>query len=124
MDVRCKYCHIDYEVDETVLRGDSTVIECINCGLKFEVEAPEPGSAPAPGSMASASEADRRAWRVRSPEGAVREVPELTMLQKWIFTGLVTRAWEITVDGSTWKPLGNIDEDCKICSVVKFTNFW
>ncbi|HUH04479.1 MAG TPA: hypothetical protein VML75_20930, partial [Kofleriaceae bacterium] len=119
MDVRCKYCHIDYEVDESVLRGASTVMECINCGLRFEVDAPDVDAdvdadaeiqAPASAAQPAAPLADRRAWRVRSPAGAVRDVPELTMLQKWIFTGLVTREWEITVDGETWKPLGNIDE--------------
>lgn len=107
MDVRCKYCHIDYEIDESALHGESTVIECINCGLRFEVSAPEPVAAP---SVAESAGAKRRPWQVRAPDGAVREVPELTMLQKWIFTGLVTREWTITVDGQTWKPLGNIEE--------------
>lgn len=125
MDVRCKYCHIDYEVDESVLRGASTVMECINCGLRFEVDAPDAdadgdadtdavvsaaSSSSTSSTAASAAAEGRRAWRVRSPAGAVRDVPELTMLQKWIFTGLVTREWEITVDAETWKPLGNIDE--------------
>jgi hypothetical protein len=244
LEVQCKYCHVEYEVDDERLDGAS-VIQCVNCGLKFEVgeqaapeqpgdvgaalasadlaaaltqaaeqaaaeqaaavEEPEAAAAAEPvaaepataaepvageaavaeaepeaaAEEAAATEADAaavaepaeepaaeepaveepvaeaepaaeaeaelaeepaaeapaaeeepaaeparpprartqpmtggavRRWFLKSPDGELREVPELTMLQKWIFTGLVARDWDISVDGETWKPLGNIDE--------------
>lgn len=131
MDVRCKYCQVEYEIADSRLAEGAQTIPCVNCGLPFEVKPPVGTTAPrkAPASKApkppspgarkfrrartsslGSGPGPARRWLVRSPEGELREVPELTMLQKWIFTGLVTREWDISVDGSTWKPLGNIDE--------------
>ena len=170
MDVRCKYCHVEYEVDGDRAAAGS-VIQCINCGLPVQIRgtaeadvedevaeeasaepapapelAPEPAPTPEPapavvevragddveesdpddateesdgvpapgpppsGRTTSEGPARVRQWLVREPGGEVRPVPELTTLQKWIFTGLVTREWEISIGGDTWKPLGNIGE--------------
>lgn len=52
----------------------------------------------------------KRTWLVRDRGGEVKTCRELAKLQQWIVEGTVSRESQISRNGKTWKPLGEISE--------------
>ena len=65
---------------------------------------PPSDEATAPGAAA------KRVWLIRLADGTVRNCQELSTLQSWIVSGVLTRDCHISRTGKTWKPLGQISE--------------
>jgi len=79
-------------------------VKCAACGHVFRVYRPEEGP---------------RQWQVRHADGRRVEFKELTTLQRWIVEGRIKRDHEISRDGGTWKPLGEIKELAPFFDVVE-----
>lgn len=67
-----------------------------------------PGSQSGP--IGSGANKKKRTWLVRTADGEVKTCSELATLQQWIVAGTITRNCEISRNGKTWKPLGDISE--------------
>jgi predicted Zn finger-like uncharacterized protein len=106
MDVRCPQCRTDYVFDEARVGPSGVSVKCAACGHVFRVF--KPGDQPQP-----------RLWQVRQSDGTRVEFKELTTLQKWIVEGRIRRDHEISRDGETWKPLGEIKELDPFFTVVE-----
>jgi len=144
MDVACEKCKENYEFDDSRITESGVTVKCTTCGHVFKVKrkapvvtmsvnppdgqmsvspasatAPPfgagtfvpsvPGATPAPG---------HKEWKVRQANGNVFQFRELTTLQKWIVERKVSRDDEISLNGDTWKRLGNIAELASFFQVV------
>jgi len=144
MDVACEKCKENYEFDDSRITEAGVTVKCTTCGHVFKVKrrAPvvtmsvnppdgqmsvSPASATAPPfgagtfvpSVPGATPAPRdKEWKVRQANGNVFQFRELTTLQKWIVERKVSRDDEISLNGDTWKRLGNIAELASFFQVV------
>ncbi len=127
MDVGCPKCQTEYELDDARVTEDGVTVKCTTCGHVFRVKkkslvvtlpskgdppinlANEPQLPPSPPS---------REWKLKQPTGNIFPCRDLTMLQKWIIEGKVSRDDEISLSGETWKRLGNIPELASFFQVV------
>ncbi len=128
MDVRCERCKTEYEFEDARITEAGVTVKCTTCEHVFKVKkkalvvtvpvrpgeleqlakapAPPPGLPPV------------REWRVRQSTGNLFTFKELTTLQKWIVERKVTRDDEISLNGESWKRLGNIPELSSFFQVV------
>jgi len=145
MDVRCEKCKTDYEFDDARITEAGVTVKCTTCGHVFKVKkkalvvtvpvntedgqtsvspassvaAPPAGTGAFVPSMPGASPAPKdKEWKVRQANGNVFSFKELTTLQKWIVERKVSRDDEISLNGDTWKRLGNIAELASFFQVV------
>src|SRR6185295_15298788 len=144
MDVACEKCKENYEFDDSRITESGVTVKCTTCGHVFKVKrkapvvtmsvnppdgqmsvspasatAPPfgagtfvpsvPGATPAPG---------HKEWKVRQANGNVFQFRELTILQTWIVERKVSRDDEMSLNGDTWKRLGNIAELASFFQVV------
>jgi predicted Zn finger-like uncharacterized protein len=145
MDVRCEKCKTDYEFDDARITEAGVTVKCTTCGHVFKVKkkalvvtvpvnaddgqtsvspaasvtAPPAGTGAFVPSMPGATPAPKdKEWKVRQSNGNVFSFKELTTLQKWIVERKVSRDDEISLNGDTWKRLGNIAELASFFQVV------
>ena len=131
MDVGCPKCQTEYELDDARVTEDGVTVKCTTCGHVFRVKKkqlvvtlPSRGDPPidlassAPHSPELPPAPPSREWKVRQPSGNVFPCRDLTMLQKWIIEGKVSRDDQISLTGETWKRLGNIPELASFFQIV------
>ena len=132
MDVGCPKCQTEYELDDARVTEDGVTVKCTSCGHVFRVKKkqlvvtlPARGEQPTQNlgtPSTSSSELPpappSREWKLRQPSGNVFPGRDLTMLQKWIIEGKVSRDDEISLSGETWKRLGNIPELASFFQIV------
>jgi predicted Zn finger-like uncharacterized protein len=131
MDVRCRQCGTEYELDDARVAAAGTTVKCSNCGHVFKVlpggstrdaSGPEPtpplGSPPSQPPAPSPPQAVSD-WMVKKVDGQVFRFKELTTLQKWIVERKVVRDDEISRTGKSWKKLGEIAELTSFFQVVE-----
>lgn len=145
MDVRCEKCKTDYEFDDARITEAGVTVKCTTCGHVFKVKkkalvvtvpvsaddgqtsvspassvaAPPAGTGAFVPSMPGPTPAPKdKEWKVRQANGNVFSFKELTTLQKWIVERKVNRDDEISLNGDTWKRLGNIAELASFFQVV------
>lgn len=141
MDVRCRQCGTEYELDDARVAAAGTTVKCSNCGHVFKVlpggstrdasgtvraaPGPEPtpplGSPPSqpPAPTAPPQPAPVGDWMVKKVDGQIFRFKELTTLQKWIVERKVVRDDEISRTGRSWKKLGEIAELTSFFQVVE-----
>jgi predicted Zn finger-like uncharacterized protein len=132
MDVGCPKCQTEYELDDARVTEDGVTVKCTSCGHVFRVKKkslvvtlPARGEQPTQnlGSPSTSSSElppapPSREWKLRQPSGNVFPCRDLTMLQKWIIEGKVSRDDQISLSGETWKRLGNIPELASFFQIV------
>lgn len=126
MDVGCPKCQTEYELDDARVTEDGVTVKCTSCGHVFRVKKkqlvvtlPTRGDPPINLGNAELPPAPpSREWKLRQPNGNVFPCRDLTMLQKWIIEGKVSRDDEISLSGETWKRLGNIPELASFFQIV------
>ena len=125
MDVRCRQCGTEYELDDARVAAAGTTVKCSNCGHVFKVLPggstkdasgalrPAPGPEPTPPLGTPPSQPPQSSspppvsdWMVKKVDGQVFRFKELTTLQKWIVERKVVRDDEISRTGKSWKKLG------------------
>lgn len=94
MDVRCPECETHYVFDASHVGDRGVSVKCTACRHVFRVFA----------------EGGVRGWMIRHADGSTVEFKELTTLQRWIVESRIRRKDEISRNGSTWRPLGDIKE--------------
>jgi predicted Zn finger-like uncharacterized protein len=132
MDVRCRQCGTEYELDDARVAAAGTTVKCSTCSHIFKVlpgggtkdavarAAPTPEASPPQGSPSSQPpQAAAPDWMVRKVDGQVYRFKELTTLQKWIVERKVVREDEISRTGRSWKRLGEIAELTSFFQVVE-----
>jgi predicted Zn finger-like uncharacterized protein len=132
MDVRCRQCGTEYELDDARVAAAGTTVKCSTCSHIFKVlpggvtkdsvalAAPAPEASPPQGSPSSQPpQAASPDWMVRKVDGQVYRFKELTTLQKWIVERKVVRDDEISRTGRSWKRLGEIAELTSFFQVVE-----
>jgi predicted Zn finger-like uncharacterized protein len=131
MDVRCRQCGTEYELDDARVAAAGTTVKCSTCGHIFKVlpggaikdsiarAAPAPEPSPPQGSPSSQPPQPAPDWMVRKVDGQVYRFKELTTLQKWIVERKVVRDDEISRTGRSWKRLGEIAELTSFFQVVE-----
>lgn len=130
MDVGCPKCQTEYELDDARVTEDGVTVKCTTCGHVFRVKKkqlvvtlPSRGDPPinlsnsAPSSELPPAPPSRE-WKVKQPSGNVFPCRDLTMLQKWIIEGKVSRDDQISLSGETWKRLGDIPELASFFQIV------
>jgi len=129
MDVGCPKCQTEYELDDARVTEDGVTVKCTTCGHIFRVKKKQlvvtlPSRGDPPINLASGAAPElppsppSREWKLRQPSGNVFPCRDLTMLQKWIIEGKVSRDDEISLSGETWKRLGNIPELASFFQIV------
>ena len=129
MDVGCPKCQTEYELDDARVTEDGVTVKCTTCGHVFRVKKkqlvvtlPSRGDPPINLSTGPAPELPpappSREWKLRQPSGNIFPCRDLTMLQRWIIEGKVSRDDEISLSGETWKRLGNIPELASFFQIV------
>jgi predicted Zn finger-like uncharacterized protein len=132
MDVRCRQCGTEYELDDARVAAAGTTVKCSTCGHIFKVlpgggtkdavarAAPTPEASPPQGSPSSQPpQVAAPDWMVRKVDGQIYRFKELTTLQKWIVERKVVREDEISRTGRSWKRLGEIAELTSFFQVVE-----
>ncbi len=115
MDLRCERCKTLYELDDARVSEAGTTVRCTSCGHVFRVRKKVLLMTEAVGASGEFTAVpppvvEKPAWRVRSPSGRVIAFRELTSMQKWIVERKFARDDEISLQGDTWKRLGDIAE--------------
>lgn len=127
MDVGCPKCQTEYELDDARVTEDGVTVKCTTCGHVFRVKKKQlvvtlPSRGDAPINLGQNPELPpappSREWKLKQPNGNIFPCRDLTMLQKWIIEGKVSRDDEISLSGETWKRLGNIPELASFFQVV------
>ncbi len=130
MDVGCPKCQTEYELDDARVTEDGVTVKCTTCGHVFRVKKkqlvvtlPSRGDPPIDLSHSGHSSElppapPSREWKLKQPSGNVFPCRDLTMLQKWIIEGKVSRDDQISLSGETWKRLGDIPELASFFQIV------
>ncbi len=130
MDVGCPKCQTEYELDDARVTEDGVTVKCTSCGHVFRVKRkqlvvtlPSRGDPPidlSPGGHSSElpPAPPSREWKLKQPSGNIFPCRDLTMLQKWIIEGKVSRDDQISLSGETWKRLGDIPELASFFQIV------
>jgi predicted Zn finger-like uncharacterized protein len=119
MDVRCRRCGTEYELEDARVASSGTAVQCSDCGHIFKVmpggaahEATTPGT-PLPmekPTRFSDMKGSAAEWSVRRSDGKAQRCRDLTTLQKWIVERKVSRDDEISRTGRSWRKLGDVSE--------------
>ncbi|MDP3157246.1 MAG: zinc-ribbon domain-containing protein [Archangium sp.] len=130
MDVGCPKCQTEYELDDARVTEDGVTVKCTTCGHVFRVKKKQlvvtlPSRGDPPINLSNSGHSSElppappsREWKLKQPSGNIFPCRDLTMLQKWIIEGKVSRDDQISLSGETWKRLGDIPELASFFQIV------
>lgn len=99
MDIICKKCGTEYEFDDELIGPRGTTVRCSQCGYLFKVYR-----------SVEEEEESFQGWFLKKVDGSIYPIDSLSILQRWIKAGKVTKDDEISRTGKKWKKLGMIPE--------------
>ncbi len=107
MDVRCELCWAGYEVDDSQVVEGGVRVRCSACGNVFWVER-------------------SHHWRIRFSNGQLAEqivtLEGLSTLQRWIVEGRVGPEDKLSINGTPWVVLGELNGLTVFFSIPKPQN--